>query len=116
MLEESAKLYIKDMIEYQHTIPEKHPSAVRFRIGILLTLLKRLDSYDVADVNLNNAKVTNVAMNRDTGLDDQQADMKKKEALKYGVEKLREMKRRMEEDRVREENILRERLKNDASL
>jgi hypothetical protein len=42
--------------------------------------------------------------------------MKKKEALKYGVEKLREMKRRMEEDRIREENILRERLKNDASL
>lgn len=47
---------------------------------------------------------------------DAKTDQKKKEALKYGVEKLREMKRKMEEDRQREEDIVRERLKNDTAL
>jgi hypothetical protein len=41
-IEGEAKLYIKDMIEFQYLLPDKHPSAVKFRIGILLTLLKRL--------------------------------------------------------------------------
>jgi hypothetical protein len=41
-IEGEAKLYIKDMIEFQYQLPDKHPSAVKFRIGILLTLLKRL--------------------------------------------------------------------------
>ena len=57
-----------------------------------------------------------VAKQHAGGADDAKADLKKKEALKYGVEKLREMRRKMEEERVREENVLRDRLKNDAAL
>ena len=63
---------------------------------------------------MTKAKVANVAK-RNTEISDEKADIKKKEALKYGVEKLREMKRKMEEERMREERILRERLKNEAS-
>ncbi len=59
------------------------------------------------------AKVGRIANKGGTQEKPDEQNQRKVEALRFGVEKLREMKRKMDEDRIREQVLVQERLKND---
>ncbi len=73
-------------------------------------MIRSAQFYKPDDIDFRKAKRAKFATK---GLLDEETQQRRLEALKVGIEKLKGMKKEMEDERIREEIALNERLKND---
>jgi len=70
--------------------------------------------YSDDDIDAGRVKQTKVVTKGAVNLSNDEIQRKRVEALQVGIEKLKNMKKEMEDERIREEIALNERLKNDV--
>jgi hypothetical protein len=85
----------------------KRGIVLRFKLGIILTMIRKAQNLHEHDINKNEMKVSNVAQ----AAAREDAEFRKLEALRHGVEHLQHLKDKMEAERKREEELLQIRIK-----
>lgn len=112
-LDHDARDYLLFKVQERYASLPRDSFMDKVRCGILKRFLGHVQTYGLSDIDASKAKVANQAHKNNDNSEEQA--MIKQQAVKIGIQKLKQMKDQMDAERKQEEIELNKRLQKDAT-